>query len=118
MKSSPLLLRRIPPSPRTASEMRNERRLRMKETGRMKLDELHVGDDRAGAPGHRHAVAGRDRGVGRVEINLAAAAGGEDETIGANRFHLAGFFIEHINAEAAILGRKAELAAVIRSTAM
>ena len=38
----------------------------MKEAGRVKLDELHVGDRRAGAPRHRHAVAGRDRGIGRV----------------------------------------------------
>ena len=30
------------------------------QRGRMKLDELEIGDARAGAIGHRHAVAGRD----------------------------------------------------------
>ena len=83
-------------------------RLRMKEAGGMKLDELHVGDDRAGTPRHRHAVAGRDGGVGRVEIHFAASAGREDQAIGSNRFHRPGYFIEHVNPEAMVLGRKAK----------
>ena len=66
--------------------------------------------DGTGAPGHRHAVAGRDRRVGRVEIDLAAAAGRQQQAIGPDGFHLAGHFVEHINAEATIFGREAELA--------
>jgi hypothetical protein len=31
----------------------------------------------AGAPGHRDAVAGRGIGIGRVQIDLAGAAGGQ-----------------------------------------
>ena len=80
----------------------------MKKAGRMKLDEFHVGDNRAGAPCHRDAIAGRDRRVGRVEINLAATPGGEDQPVGADGFHHAGNFIEHINSEAMILGGKAK----------
>ena len=84
--------------------------MRMKQAGRMKLDELHVGDRRAGAPGHGHAVAGRDVRIGRVEINFPATAGREHDPIRANRFDLASFFIENINAEATVLRRETELA--------
>ena len=83
-------------------------RLRMKEAGRMKLHEFHVGDDGAGAPGHRHAVARRDRGVGRIEINLPATAGREDQSISADRFHRAGSFIKDIHAETVVLGGEAK----------
>ena len=51
--------------------------LGMIEAGGMELDELHVGDRRAGALGHGHAVAGGDVRIGGVEIDLAAAAGGQ-----------------------------------------
>ena len=81
-------------------------RFRMKQTGRMKLNELHVRDDRAGAPGHGHAVPGRDIRVGRVKINFPATAGGKHDSIGADRFDLARFFIEHVSAEAAIFRRR------------
>ena len=47
-------------------------------------------------------------GVGRVEINFAASAGREDQPIGSDGFHHAGNFIEHVNPEAMILGRKAK----------
>ena len=66
--------------------------------------------DRARAPGHRHAVARRDVGIGRVEINFPATAGREDQPIGADRFDLAGCFIEHVNAETTIFRREAEFA--------
>ena len=45
----------------------------------MKLDELHVGQHRSGARGHRNAVAGRFNGIGRVTIEPADAAGGKDD---------------------------------------
>ena len=83
-------------------------RLRMKKAGWMKLDELHIGDYGAGAPRHRHAIACRDVRVGRVEINLPATAGREDQAISADRFHLAGGFIKDIDAETAVFGREAK----------
>ena len=104
MNASPRLLRKIPPSPRTASEIKERFRFRMKQAGRMKLDELHVRDRRAGPPRHGHAVAGRDVGIRRVEINLPATAGREHEPIRADRFDFARSFIQDINAEATILG--------------
>ena len=61
-------------------------------------------------PRHRHAVARRDVGICRIEIDLSATAGREDESIGPDRFHFARSFVEHINAETTIFGRKAELA--------
>ena len=68
----------------------------------MELDELHVRDRHAGAPGHRHAVAGRDVRVGCVEINFPAAAGREHNSIGSNRLNSGSVFIEHINSETTI----------------
>ncbi len=85
-------------------------RLRMKQAGRMKLDELHVRDHRARAPRHRHAVARRDVRVCRVQINFSAAAGREHDAIRADRFHLSVFFIENVDAEATIFCREAKLA--------
>ncbi len=61
----------------------------MKQTGRMKLDELHVGNDRTGPPGHGHAVAGRDVRIGRIEINLSATAGRQNDPVGSDRFDVA-----------------------------
>ena len=74
----------------------------------MELNELHVRNHRAGPPGHRHSVAGRDRGIRRVKINLSAPAGGEEEAIGPDRFHLAGNFIQNVNAQTMIFSRETE----------
>ncbi len=82
----------------------------MKQTGRMELDEFHVRDRRARAPGHRHAVARRDVRVGRVEINFPATAGRQDQPIGANRFDFGRRFVEHINAEATVFRGEPEFA--------
>ena len=51
----------------------------------MELDELQVGDLRAGPQRERHAVAGGDRGVGGGGEDLAHAAGGEDHRGGVDR---------------------------------
>ena len=48
----------------------------------MKLHELHVGERDAGAMRDREAVAGRDDGIRRVAIDLAAAAGREHGRVG------------------------------------
>src|SRR4030095_6535091 len=72
-------------------------RLRMKEAGWMKLHEFHIGDYGAGAPRHRHSVAGRDRGVGCVEINLPAAPGRENESAITHRSPCAARLPKDIN---------------------
>ena len=64
-------------------------RFGVKQTGRMELDELHVRDHRAGAPCHRHTIARRNVRIGCVEINFPATAGGEHDSIGADRFDFA-----------------------------
>jgi hypothetical protein len=51
--------------------------LRVVQAGRVELDELHVADAAAGAPGHRDAVAGGGVGVAGVAIDLADATGGQ-----------------------------------------
>ena len=68
----------------------------------MELDELHVRDLGAGAPGKGHAVAGRNVGVAGVEVDLTAAAGGEDCIRGADRVDLVRLLVEHIGAHAAV----------------
>ena len=82
----------------------------MKQTRRVELDEFHVRDHGPGPPRHRHAVARRDVGIGRVEVNLSTAARGEDETIGPDRFHFARALLEYVGAEAAIFRRETEFA--------
>ena len=49
------------------------------EGGRVELDELQIGEARAGAPREGEAVAGRLRRVGRPREDLADAAGGEHD---------------------------------------
>src|SRR5690606_12582930 len=75
--------------------------LRVVEASRVELDEFHVGNTTAGAPGHRDAVAGGDVGVGGVEIDLACAAGGEHGVACANGRDVAAVDVEYIGAEAA-----------------
>ena len=82
----------------------------MKQAGRMELNKFHVGHRCSGAPSHGNSVAGRDIRVRGVEINLAAAAGGEDHSIAPNRFDHPGSVIENIDANHAILSGVAELA--------
>ena len=53
------------------------RRARHAQRRRMELDELEVGDPRAGAIGQRDAVAGGHRGIGRLAEDLSGAARGQ-----------------------------------------
>ena len=77
----------------------------------MKLDEFHVRHGRAGAISHGHAVAGGDVGIGGVQINLPATAGGQQDRPGDKGLHLAGGLVQNINSEAAIRSRLPELLA-------
>ena len=83
-------------------------RLRMVEAGGVELDELEVGDGRAGAMGHGDAVAGRDVGVRRVEVDLARAAGREDDDLGEKNVHGAAAGVERIASESAISAAAAD----------
>src|ERR1700740_3578002 len=81
----------------------------MKKAGRMKLNEFHVGDRCSRSPCHRDAVAGGDVWVGRVQINLAAATGGENHTIAPPRFYGACSFIQNVDANHSIFRGETEL---------
>ena len=96
----------------SAHRLGNQKRfhLRVEETGRVELDEFHVRDRGAGTPGHGDAVAGRDIRVRRVEVNFPASPGGEDVDIAAQCLDLAGRLVQHIDTDATILHRIAELA--------
>jgi hypothetical protein len=59
------------------------------QAGRVELDEFHIGDAAAGAPGHRDTVAGGGVGVGRVQVDLAGAAGGQHGVVGGEGDDLA-----------------------------
>ena len=77
MKVSPRPFTSFAPSPRSASDIRNLRRARQAERGRVKLDELEIGDARSGMPRQGDAVARRDRGIGRFAEDLSCTAGGQ-----------------------------------------
>src|ERR1700753_3003033 len=83
----------------------------MIKTGGMELNEFHVGDLRAGAIGHGDAVTGGDVGIGGVEIDLAAAAGGKEDGAGGEGLNFAGGFIQHIRADTAVGAGLGELLA-------
>ena len=68
----------------------------------MKLDELHVRDLDACSPRHRHAVSSRDVRIRRVQVNFPATAGCQDDSIRPDRFHVTGFFVQNIDAKAAV----------------
>ena len=76
------------PSPRTASEISGcwpLRALAEPQHGGVELDELEVGDHRAGAQRRRDAVAGGHGGVGGGGVDLAQAAGREHDRAGVRR---------------------------------
>ena len=66
-----------------AHRLADEKRfgLRVEQAGRVKLHEFHVADRGAGAPGHGHAVPRSDVGIRRVEVDFAAAAGGQHDAV-------------------------------------
>jgi len=67
----------------------------------VKLDEFHVGDPGAGPVGHGDAVARSDIGIGRDQINLAAAAGSEDDILGLEGMDAIVMKIQNIGAKTA-----------------
>ena len=75
-------------------------RLRVVEARRVKLVKLHVRDLGARPVRHRDPVAGRDVGVGRVEVDLAGAARREDHRARQDRDDLAARVVEHVRAGA------------------
>ena len=77
--------------------------LRMEETGGVELHHLHVADLRARAPRHGDAVASGDVGVAGVLVDLADAAGGEDDRARAHGPDLAGLRAQQIGADHAVL---------------
>ncbi len=79
----------VAPSPRTASDTRNDV-ARRPAYRRVELEELEVGDVGSGADRRRDAVARRHLGVGRVRVQLAGAARGQHDRVGLERLAAAG----------------------------
>ena len=65
-----------------ADGLGDEERLADAEDRRVELEELEVAHLGAGAQRRGDAVAGRDRGIRRVRVQLAGAAGGEHDGVG------------------------------------
>ena len=84
--------------------------VRVVEAGRVELNELHVGDAAAGAPGHGDAVAGCRVRIGRVEIDLAGTARGDNGVGRGDGYDFVVVDVENVGAPAAI-GLEAELCA-------
>ena len=76
----------------------------------MKLNEFHVGDGSACAPGHGHSVASGGIRVGGIEVDFSATAGSQHDTVGAKDTDLAGFLFEGIDAQHAVIGYTAQFA--------
>src|SRR5258707_8123206 len=77
----------------------------------MELDEFHVSHGCAGPVGHSYAVARGDVRVGRVKIDFAATARGEQCDRGGKRLDLPGSVIKDVNAQAARIAGMAEFLA-------
>ncbi len=76
--------------PLAAQRLGDQRALHRAQVGgderrRVELDELDVGDRRAGPQRERHAVAGGDRRVRGGRVDLAHPAGGEHDRAGQDR---------------------------------
>ena len=96
-----------------ADRFTNEKRLRLRviQTGRVELDELHVGDRGSSAVGHCHTITGRDVRVRRIKIDFAATARGQENRAGGKGPDLVGFLVQHIHTMAAIRSLLPELVA-------
>ena len=71
----------------------------------MKLDHLHITDFSPGTIGHRDAVAGRNIWIGSELIDLAHAAGGQNNRKGRERLHSTHLGVQNVQAIDAIVGR-------------
>ena len=109
MNRLPSASTRCAPSPRIASETSGCWALRSPsgagrhhQRGRVELDELDVGDDRAGPQRERDAVAGGHGRVGGRRVHLAHAAGGEHHRARQDRADaVLGALAEHVQRDAA-----------------
>ena len=72
------------------------------QAGGVELHEFHVGHPAAGPPGHGDAVAGGHIRIGRIQVDLGGAAGGQHHGSGQNDVGFAGLDIVHIGAAAAL----------------
>src|SRR5450759_2093865 len=77
--------------------------MRVVQTSRVELDELHVGYATTGAPGHCNAVTCRSVGVSGVEIDLASPARCQNGVLRSDGDDFIAQAIEHINTIAAII---------------
>jgi len=72
------------------------------EAGRVELDEFHVADRQPRAPGHGHAVAGGDVGVGGVEVDFSQSAGSQHGAGGMDGDHPVFGLVEKVGTDAAV----------------
>ena len=78
-------------------------RVRVEQTGRVKLDELEIGDGGAGTTGHGHAVTRGDVRIGGVQVHFASAARRQHRDRRDHETHFLRAPIQRVRAEAAIV---------------
>ena len=102
LRHEPRTVRQLEQSAFAAHRLADEKRLgvRVIQARRVELDELHVRDAATRAPAHRDAVAARGVRIGRVQVDLARAAGGEHRVPGADGDHVVGLAVERVQPEA------------------
>ena len=81
----------------------------MIKTSGMELHELHVGDARARAIRHSHAITARDVGIAGVKINLARASTGQQRDLCGKDVNLVCCVAKRITAETAICSAHPDL---------
>jgi len=74
------------------------------EAGGVELNEFHVSDPAPGPPCHGDSVAGRSVRIGRIDVNLAGTARGQDGMARPNGFDATGAFVENIDTKTAQFG--------------
>src|SRR5437764_116027 len=75
----------------------------MVETGWMKLHKFHIGEGRAGAVSHGHAVTAGDIGVGGIQIDFAGSSGSQKGSAPSQKGQdLAASNIQHIGADTVV----------------
>ena len=104
MKRFPLAVQENPPLAPHRLRDQEVLGLGVVETGGVELDEFHVGHADPGPVADGHPVAGGDVGVAGVEIDLAGAAGGQQDDGGDEGVDLTGVLIENVNTDAGFFG--------------
>ena len=97
-------VRQLQKSPFAPYRFGNQERLgvRMVQTGRVELVELHVANTTACTPGHGNAITGCAVRIGGVTVGLGCATGSDDGEARPEKFYMVIFKVQYVGANAAV----------------